>query len=539
MRRKSNFRFAIAAYGIVCLAFVAFSVYMLVFEHNGIYKARTSSEAYSAVENVFETEVADSASPTGAHKEYSFEINKAGDDGESLIFYTVHQLVNVKIGSETVFDLTAGGGGMGNSPSSNWVSIPIRPSDYGNKVTVTVTPVYKSAFNHKIDFIVGSKYDFFMHRLKIDLPQLILSYLCILMGILLMVLHFIMLICKKLSSWENFYLGNFSLLVGVWRVTDTRFSAIMFENGAKALGYITIWALFIMPVPLLLFMNELYTGRRRILLKAATVVTVVSALVALLCQITGVAELREMLPLCHIMIIIDMAISVLDVIYYSAKNNKERNARLFVFLLVAGSIVDLIYFYFKGTSSGMLVTMLAFLVCTFYQLIESVLESNRKVYFDETTHLFNKTGWDEYIAKNVQDGEQIGIMMFDLNNLKGTNDTLGHKEGDKIIFAFAEILRKTFGSFNFLCRWGGDEFAVLVRNADKPKIINYISEINNAVERYNSLHKSKKLYFACGYALSSEFEGLSKHELFKKADEFMYRDKKKWHDENTNVYYNV
>ena len=535
MQKKKSFKITLAAYITVGIAFAAFVFYMLMFEHNDIYKKRVS-DGFAKAENVSQTEITDPTAPMGLRREYRFTIDKAGDGEKSIMFYTVHQLVNVRIGSETVYCLNMGEGKTGASPSSNWVEIPLRPTDEGSEVTVTVTPVLKSALNREIDIFVGSKYDFFANRFKLDLPQLTLSCMCIIMGVVLITAQIIMLIRKKTSMLDNFYLGNFSVLMGIWRITDTRFSSIIFENSTKALGYITISALFIMPIPLVLFVDELHSGKHRILLRTAAAVTAVGALAALLCQIFGIAELRDLLILCHLMLLIDMAVCFFCVAFFRVKNNKERDTRLFVFLLVLGGMADLIHYYVRGTSSGMLITMVTFLIWTFCQFIESVLGIRRKVYIDANTNLFNKTYWVEYVENNVREDEAFGIMMFDINKFKYINDTFGHEGGDRVISVFADVLRKTVGCSELVCRWGGDEFAVFVRNADEAKITHYISEIDTELERCNESGKGEKIYFACGYALSNDYPTLSKNELFAKADELMYENKKIWHDANVGIY---
>lgn len=535
MQKKKSFKITLAAYITVGIAFAAFVFYMLMFEHNDIYKKRVS-DGFAKAENVSQTEITDPTAPMGLRREYRFTIDKAGDGEKSIMFYTVHQLVNVRIGSETVYGLNVGEGKTGASPSSNWVEIPLRTTDEGSEVTVTVTPVLKSVLNREIDIFVGSKYDFFANRFKLDLPQLTLSCLCMIMGVVLIMAQIIMLICKKTSMLDNFYLGNFSVLMGIWRITDTRFSSIIFENSTKALGYITISALFIMPIPLVLFVDELHSGKRRILLRTAAAATAVGALAALLCQIFGIAELRDLLILCHLMLLIDMEVCFFCVAFFRVKNNKERDTRLFVFLLVLGGMADLIHYYVRGTSSGMLITMVTFLIWTFCQFIESVLGIRRKVYIDANTNLFNKTYWVEYVENNVREDEAFGIMMFDINKFKYINDTFGHEEGDRVISVFADVLRKTVGCSELVCRWGGDEFAVFVRNADEAKITHYISEIDTELERYNESGKGEKIYFACGYALSNDYPTLSKNELFAKADELMYENKKIWHDANAGIY---
>ena len=535
MQKKKSFKITLAAYITVGIAFAAFVFYMIMFEHNDIYKKRVS-DGFAKAENVSQTEITDPTAPMGLRREYRFTIDKAGDGEKSIMFYTVHQLVNVRIGSETVYGLNMGEGKTGASPSSNWVEIPLRPTDEGSEVTVTVTPVLKSALNREIDIFVGSKYDFFANRFKLDLPQLTLSCMCIIMGVVLIMAQIIMLIRKKTSMLDNFYLGNFSVLMGIWRVTDTRFSSIIFENSTKALGYITISALFIMPIPLVLFVDELHSGKRRILLRTAAAATAVGALAALLCQIFGIAELRDLLILCHLMLLINMAVCFFCVAFFRVKNNKERDTRLFVFLLVLGGMADLIHYYVRGTSSGMLITMVTFLIWTFCQFIESVLGIRRKVYIDANTNLFNKTYWVEYVENNVREDEAFGIMMFDINKFKYINDTFGHDEGDRVISVFADVLRKTVGCSELVCRWGGDEFAVFVRNADEAKITHYISEIDTELKRCNESGKGEKIYFACGYALSNDYPTLSKNELFAKADELMYENKKIWHDANAGIY---
>lgn len=533
MQKKQRFRLSAAIFSALLVLFIAFSVYMLAADHNEVYAVRSES-SYKILTDAKVKEIKDSSAPVGVRRQYSFTVEDADAGDASLIFYTVHQLVEVQLDGKIVYALTSGSNRLGISPSSNWTVIPLYPSDNGHLVTVTITPVYKSVINRGVEFAVGSKYAFFAGRLRTDLPHILLSGLCILMGFLIILVQLLLILGKKTTSRDNFYLGNFSLLMGIWRITDTRFSSVMFSGDTKALGYITLFALFLIPIPLMLFIDELHAGKHRFLLRTAAIATGATALSAITLQILGIAELREMLILCHIMLVIDIAISVISVLFYPAESNKEHNARIFVILLAVGGIADLTYYYFRGTSSGMIITLSIFLICTVYEFVASIFDISRKVYIDKKTKLFNKTCWDEFIEENVLDNETIGIMMLDLNNLKHANDTLGHEVGDKMIAEFADILRKTVGRSEFLCRWGGDEFVVLVRNADRQKLEDYTSDIHKAVDKHNGSGKGTRVYFASGYALSSDFPTLSKGELLAKADEFMYKDKKRWHDRHSN-----
>ena len=533
MKKKSRFNLksaAVAAYAAAALLFVIFSVYMFAYEENKVYNARDIS-SYKAVEAYSEKKIDDPSAPIDVRREFSWQIGNIDNNESCLMFYIVHSYAEVRFDGDLMYSLTPGeNNSIGLSPSSNWVVVPIYPSDSGRQATVTVTPVYKSVLNRKIEFEIGSRYAVFMHRLKTDLPQIVLSSLCILMGILLVIVQLYFIVKKRTKSWDMFYLGNFSLIMGIWRITDTRFSPIMFGKHTAALGYITLSALFILAVPLLMFVEEQHIGKCSALLRLAALATSATAFVALVCQVLGIAELRETLKACHIMLIIDIAALIFISFFYGGRDIKKRNTVKFIILLVLGSITDLAYFYLKGTSSGMMITSNTFLIYTFYWFTENILNLNKKAYVDVNTKLFNKARWEEFIKENIPDNEPIGIMMFDLNRLKHTNDTLGHKIGDKMIVNFAEILRNTFNSGELLCRWGGDEFTVLVRNADREKMESYDYAVHAAVDAYNSSGAKPEIYFACGYALSTDFPGISRNELLTKADERMYGDKQKWYD---------
>ena len=535
MRPKSHFnlkRIAVAAYVATAVSFIAFALYMFVFKDNNVYSARDIA-SYKTVENYSEEEVEDASAPIGIRKKYSWQIVDIDNNESCLIFYIVHSYAEVRFDDELIYSITASENTRtGNSPSSNWVVVPLYPSDVGRKVTVTVTPVYKGVKNREIVFQIGSRYAVFMHRLKADLPQIILSALCIVMGVLLVIVQMCFVANKRTSSYDMLYLGVFSLTMGIWRITDTRFSSIMFENHAAALGYITLLALFVMAVPLLLFMDERHTGKFRVLLRSAALVNCAGAMISLVCQAACVAELRQTLPVCHIMLIIDVAALLIVSVFDSVKGVKEKHTWIFNILIALGVLSDIIYYYRKATSSGILFTTIAFLIYTVYLFAENILDIINKVYYDVNTKLYNKAHWEEFIKDKIPDSEPIGVMMLDLNRLKYTNDTFGHEMGDKMIVKFSEIMRKTFASHEFLCRWGGDEFVVVVRNANLEKMENYDKAIHAAVENYNKSGAKPEIYFACGYALSTEFSDISRDELLTKADKRMYSDKQQWYNEH-------
>ena len=172
------------------------------------------------------------------------------------------------------------------------------------------------------------------------------------------------------------------------------------------------------------------------------------------------------------------------------------------------------------TTSGVSVSILDF------------LDINRMAKTDALTGLFNKSHWDQLMGDEVPSTGPVGLVMFDLNRLKQINDTLGHEMGDKALSGFSNILRNCIPRSNTICRWGGDEFTVMVTDATQEKLETCLREIRTAVDTYNASGEKPEIYYAAGYALSSQFPGLTRKQLLQIADERMYQDKQAWYQEN-------
>ena len=98
-----------------------------------------------------------------------------------------------------------------------------------------------------------------------------------------------------------------------------------------------------------------------------------------------------------------------------------------------------------------------------------------------------------------------------------------------MIFQLSCILRNTLPRASVICRWGGDEFAVLLSDVDRPKLDRHIAELITAGKKYNTDHPELPLHFSLGAALSTEHPDLSRSELFRLADEEMYHSKAAWY----------
>lgn len=87
---------------------------------------------------------------------------------------------------------------------------------------------------------------------------------------------------------------------------------------------------------------------------------------------------------------------------------------------------------------------------------------------DSLTGLLNRSAFEEMLNGIEQEGEfPYTVIIGDLDGLKLINDAFGHGVGDEVLKQATDILRKACREDDALCRWGGDEFIVLLRNADE------------------------------------------------------------------------
>lgn len=97
---------------------------------------------------------------------------------------------------------------------------------------------------------------------------------------------------------------------------------------------------------------------------------------------------------------------------------------------------------------------------------------------DALTGLWNRAHTEETVNKMISEGVSGALMMIDMDNFKAINDNYGHIAGDRTLKMFADTLRKYSAEGDVLCRIGGDEFVVFVKDiTSKSELGNRASDI--------------------------------------------------------------
>jgi diguanylate cyclase (GGDEF)-like protein len=149
---------------------------------------------------------------------------------------------------------------------------------------------------------------------------------------------------------------------------------------------------------------------------------------------------------------------------------------------------------------------------------------------DELTGLYNRRGFlasATHQLKLAQRRAQDVLLFFcDVDNLKGINDSFGHREGDMAIIRAADALEETFRESDILARLGGDEFVVLASDASVPGGQAIMPRIKKNLEKANAEECRYKLSFSIGIARFQPETPFSLGELMARADQDMYLHKK-------------
>jgi diguanylate cyclase (GGDEF)-like protein len=141
---------------------------------------------------------------------------------------------------------------------------------------------------------------------------------------------------------------------------------------------------------------------------------------------------------------------------------------------------------------------------------------------DKLTGLYNRRLFEEQfdaaVARSQRNGEQLSLLVVDLDGLKRINDLGGHPAGDEALRALADSLRESSRAGDITCRLGGDEFAVILPGADPDDAIRVAERAQEA------LIQKGPYSFSGGVARAATNLGAS-YDLYRSADIAAYRAK--------------
>ncbi|MBN2793865.1 MAG: GGDEF domain-containing protein [Clostridia bacterium] len=142
------------------------------------------------------------------------------------------------------------------------------------------------------------------------------------------------------------------------------------------------------------------------------------------------------------------------------------------------------------------------------------------------TGLFSRAVFDILLIKEMSYSRRsktdLSLLMLDIDDFKEINDHLGHQEGDFILMALGKILKEKSRSMDIACRYGGDEFIVIMPGSTLEDAQVYAVRIKAALEDIKRLNKSITVSIGLSSMDDDDYTG---DMLIKRADENLYHAK--------------
>ena len=160
-----------------------------------------------------------------------------------------------------------------------------------------------------------------------------------------------------------------------------------------------------------------------------------------------------------------------------------------------------------------------------YEMKESII--------DPMTKTLNRKNLEKILTNTIETSyysrQPVTIAMLDIDNFKKINDVYGHQCGDEILKKVANIIKKNIRSSDFLFRYGGEEFLIILTGADEEDGYKVAEKIRKKIEETNFNLKGKNIKITVSIGLNTIKVNRKKVNLFnfvEKADINLYRAKK-------------
>lgn len=457
--------------------------------------------------------------------------------GNVLCFYTAHQNVIVHNNNKQVYQFPSHNNHVfAKTPGYSWNFVPL--TEHSNDITIQITTPYHYYLDWIPEFMIGDTLSIVTAIINRNIFPFVICIIIFCLGICM--IGYWLGIRQKLQFKKNLlYLGFFACLLSIWSINELRMTTLILHNNVVC-SYVSFFTLMLLPIPFALFVKSFYDDNHRIWNIYCTI-DVLQILVCMILQFLKIYDLRDTLWSTHVMIIL-LAIII---VYYSFQcfhqnrlSTKTIVHLICIFFCVIMLLLDFIAYYFSfwdANQFGRLGFLSYFVVLGITSTRESALliklgqKANtyqHLAYTDQMTRLSNRTAFDQAFTALSCQPKDVGIIDLDLNNLKHTNDSHGHNEGDKYITYAAQCIHEVFHLIGKTYRIGGDEFVVLIENASAYNIEQYLSRLDRVVLAYKNHIHADYMEIAHGYAIFDPTLDHGLKDTYNRADQNMYSNKK-------------
>lgn len=163
-------------------------------------------------------------------------------------------------------------------------------------------------------------------------------------------------------------------------------------------------------------------------------------------------------------------------------------------------------------------------------LIAFLTIQNKRMNTDDLTGLYNRKGLEACIRHKISSSAKrrtFSAILLDLDRFKTINDTFGHQTGDHVLTVVSGLLKSCLRSDDFIARYGGDEFYIILDITDPDELAAVACRLRNCINEYNDRSTEPfKISFSMGFAVYDVHSRMSPQEFHMHLDSLMYADKR-------------
>lgn len=466
---------------------------------------------------------------------YTFACESEGMD-YYLLFYTNHQEVHVYADNELIYERNKADTIFGHTTGAVWNMMEF--SSDTKEIVVNIKAVYRSGENNQHTFYMGNGVKILRQLIHDSVFAMGVSMLLVIIGTC-MIVYWLFLCRKTKVALELLYIGISAVLIGMWAFTEEKPVMILFDNRVYA-SYITYILLMLIGVTFLFFLKHYIAKEGRYFHKFLAVFAIGGMSLMMVLQCLNIADFKETVLIVHIVLVCDLIYFLLGILRKMRKRWRRKHVGLNTAgLIVLAVAVGLELFAYYTQLANMQIFgmfgLLAYIIILGLEVASDAAEriaeiQKAEIYKelaekDMLTKCYNRNAYSEDIQKKVL-GDNIYVVMFDLNNLKKCNDTCGHMEGDRYLTDSANLIKKIFDNYGKVYRIGGDEFCIIMENSSEKEICTLIQKLMQEEAAYNEQSKTVYMQIASGYAKYDAGKDADLDKTRSRADELMYENKK-------------
>lgn len=453
-----------------------------------------------------------------------------------LLFYTNHQEVFVYADNELIYERNKADSIFGHTSGAVWNMMEF--SAETKEIVVTIKAVYRSGETNSHTFYIGNGVGILRQLIHDSIFAMGVSLLLVIIGVC-MVIYWLFLCRKTKVALELLYIGISAVLIGTWAFTEEDPVMLLFDNRVYA-SYITYILLMLIGVTFMFFLKHYIVKEGRYLHKFLALFAIGGMFLMMILQCLDIADFKETVWIVHIVLVGDLFYFLLGILDKIRKRRHRKhvgfNTAGLVVLVVAVGLE--LYAYYTQIANMQIFGMfglLAYIILLGLEVAsdaaERIAEMQKAEIYKELaekdilTKCYNRNAYTEDIQKKAF-GENVFVVMLDLNNLKVCNDTLGHMEGDRYLTDSADLIKRIFDDYGKVYRVGGDEFCIIMENSSEKEICALIQKLVQEEAAYNEHSQTVYMQIASGYAQYDAKKDADLDKTRSRADELMYENKK-------------